>query len=731
MANDLEKFGDDLPKKNPWEEDRLGVASFAERISAVIQRCQAPNGYVIGLHGAWGSGKSTILNFVTAYLAKFNQSADDTAKITVIDFRPWIVSGHQDLIGAFFKLLAESLGPQEGWWKRRWKWTIRIFGFGSDKLIDAATALAVATVPPVAIASGAISAVTKRSLSSMIDRYLKEPSLQVAHQRLVNQLKESGRRLLVLIDDLDRLESSEIREIMRMVKTVGHLPNVVYLLAYDKEIVWRAVDGTPNGNGPRFAEKIVQQELELPKATRTALLSILSERTSFIPPAPEDSMRWFYIIRYGIHRWIKSPRDVERLSNAVGFSWPALQGEIDPHDLLALEGLKLFDASAFNWIRQNRDLLFNTGTYQLAQEAEKKEAVARLNEQLEESSRSQVLRVVTALFPQVGKSLGDRYSHGDESYVEIRKRRGVGSEAGYDSYFSLHPSSNTVPKTELDKTMANLNDTNSVENAIRAYLGRTNDQGEPMVGDFLDELRLRFMGRAPADPTQALLDALFRLGDEIVVLDWSGREFELPPRVRIWFLIQELLALWGPEAAGPRLLRAFQNSNSTSFSASIFVSCGRAIGLFDSESNHSALISNEDFNALGQQLLPDIKACAQAGTLERAPYYYEIIRAWMYLGNPDDVRAWISKGIMSSHKFMVKIGQGLLTHSLGSRVRHYDMQEAPDPEIYDLREMREAGLKYLAHTKMNEDDRNIISELVKGSEKFLPRPSHSGIPDKP
>jgi len=728
MVNEQERFGDDLPKKNPWRDDRLGIAPYADRIAKVIQKCRAPNGYVIGLHGAWGSGKSTVLNFVAAYLTKFNETVGKSDQITIIDFRPWIVSGHQDLIGAFFKLLTESLGPREVWWRRRWRSVIRIFGYGSDKLIDTAAVLAMAALPPFGMASGAVGAVTKRSLNRMIDSFLKDPSLQVAHRRLVEQLKDSSRRFLVIIDDLDRIEDGEIKEIMRMVKTIGHLPNVVYLLAYDKEIVWRAVDDGVSRYGPRFAEKIVQQELELPKPSRAALLSILSDHTGFIPPAPEGSMRSYYIVQYGIHRWIKSPRDVERLGNAIGFAWPALEGEVDPHDLLAMEGLKLFDSAAFNWIRDNRDLLFGRGIYRMAQDEERKDTVAKLSALLQESDRSQVLRIVAALFPQIGKLMGDRYSYGGEPHVEVRKRRGIGSEAGYDSYFSLDPSRNAVPKADVDRAVARVNDTESLERAIRAYLVKTNDQGEPMVGDFLDELRLRFLGRSPIDPTQGILDALFRVGDEIVALDWDGRELELPPRAKIWFLIEGMLELWGEQAAGAHLLDAFRSTDSTSFRADIYVACGRAIGVFDTDVRHGTLISDSDFKLLGQLLLPAIRRDAQEGTLEHAPYYYDIVRAWAYLDGPDKARSWMSSGLMRSSEFMAKTGRGLLAHTVSGRVRKYYMEDAPNSAIYDLKIIVAAGRKHLADTTMDEDARNVISEMTKGAEKFLSQSAALGKP---
>jgi hypothetical protein len=85
---------DDLPKEDPWKDDLLGFAPFAERLSKVIGSIDAPNGYVIGLHGEWGSGKTTALNFVRAFLRKNNQEVESgERRIDIIEFRPWIVLG--------------------------------------------------------------------------------------------------------------------------------------------------------------------------------------------------------------------------------------------------------------------------------------------------------------------------------------------------------------------------------------------------------------------------------------------------------------------------------------------------------------------------------------------------------------------------------------------------------------------------------------------------------------
>jgi predicted KAP-like P-loop ATPase len=105
----IHKFTDDAPKQDPLL-DKLGFSPFAKRVAEAIISIDAPNGYVIGLHGPWGSGKSTALNFVQHYISeKDNLINIEKPVIKVIEFKPWIVSGHQDLITSFFKILSEEL----------------------------------------------------------------------------------------------------------------------------------------------------------------------------------------------------------------------------------------------------------------------------------------------------------------------------------------------------------------------------------------------------------------------------------------------------------------------------------------------------------------------------------------------------------------------------------------------------------------------------------------------
>ncbi len=72
------------------DEDRLGRAAFADRIATILAAQPEDSGIVVGLYGAWGDGKTTVLNLLRANLA------DDDA-VVVREFRPWRVTDSDSL----------------------------------------------------------------------------------------------------------------------------------------------------------------------------------------------------------------------------------------------------------------------------------------------------------------------------------------------------------------------------------------------------------------------------------------------------------------------------------------------------------------------------------------------------------------------------------------------------------------------------------------------------------
>jgi len=117
----------------------------------------------------------------------------------------------------------------------------------------------------------------------------------------------------------------------------------------------------------------------------------------------------------------------------------------------------LFDVGAFNWIRDNRDFLFAEGRFMLAQDELKNAAAESVKKRIPENDQLEVLRIMSVLFPQSAKWFEGRDSF-REDFDNVTMRRGVGSEAGYDAYFGMNPSSDAIPKTVVNDLMSRSGD---------------------------------------------------------------------------------------------------------------------------------------------------------------------------------------------------------------------------------------------------------------------------------
>lgn len=717
-------YSDDAPKVDPWKDDKLGFKRFAKRLSAVIATMQAPNGYVIGLHGVWGSGKSTALNFIQAYLKKHNDENTDD-KVLVINFSPWMVSGHQHLVGAFFKVLAEALEPEIIARRRSWQKWVKWFRRTSSPLMTAAGSIG-AAMDPSAIGAKAAVKFTSASFDKMLDHWLAEPSLQDSHAKLIAKLQKKNQRILIIIDDIDRLLRDEIRATMQLVKSVGRLPNVIYLLAYDRQVVWGALNEYPDLQGlrPSFAEKIVQQEVELPLPSMRDILSLLDHEISFLlRDIPEDGKRWHNLITHGIRRWIRQPRDVARLANALKFCGPALQDEVDPQDLLAMEGLRIFDRPVFDWIRASRDFMFSEGAFEAIGNQERAAYAARFKERLLPENRDDVIELLCDLFPNIAQLLTDQQQHFGEVHYQVVRRRGVGVQLGYDAYFSLYPSAEGVPKPTLDALIRKIDDTDAIVAVFREYLAKLDSNGRSMIGELLHEVSIRFYGRDSLRPSAAILRALLICGDAILSIDEPAATLVFSPRSTWSNLIGGLLGKWGREEATRHLLDSLNAVTSQAVWAAIYFDRGWELGvLSEPEQNRKQLLTDAGFEELGTRLHAILEAGVAAGSLSSAHSYGEIIIAWQHLSGDEPVKQWISQGSIDSAEFLNKLSSNLLVYSIGMRGRRqYVMRHAPDVRLYDAALLLEAANRHLATGTYNENDAGRVQALKAGLESLIAR----------
>ncbi len=170
-------------------------------------------------------------------------------------------------------------------------------------------------------------------------------------------LKKQQQRILVVIDDIDRLTAEEIRQLFRVIKAVANFPNIVYLLLFDKEVVVKALAETQKIPGEAYLEKIVQVPFELPLPDKISLRRLLNEQlNSILADTPEqlfDKTYWSKIYFAGIDHFIKTPRDIVRLTNTLRVTYPVVKGEVNAADFIAIEALRVFYPSVYDIVRKN------------------------------------------------------------------------------------------------------------------------------------------------------------------------------------------------------------------------------------------------------------------------------------------------------------------------------------------------------------------------------------------
>jgi len=208
------------------------------------------------------------------------------------------------------------------------------------------------------IATGGIWGVLTTGSMDFAKRFFSEgESVEKLFQKLSKALDEQDKRFLVFIDDIDRLTPNEALLVFRLVKSVGRLPNVMYLLVFDRELAEKAVTEMYPSEGPHFLEKIIQASFELPLPARDDLnMAALSQIEALCGiPRDMDQLRRFMNMFYdAVSPYLSTPRDLTRLFNAMTVSWPAVAKEVDVGDYVALEIMRLFEPLLYNAIRTNK-----------------------------------------------------------------------------------------------------------------------------------------------------------------------------------------------------------------------------------------------------------------------------------------------------------------------------------------------------------------------------------------
>jgi predicted KAP-like P-loop ATPase len=242
-------FSTDRPLSNP-EDDKLDRNRFTEEIAKSLANWTGHDSLVVSLSGEWGSGKSTIKNFVIHHLGE---------RATTVEFNPWQWSGQDKLLEAFLWQIGAALGKkdiakQTRKLAKKWKAFASFTKLGGDlssisqKLFIALLSLSAVTswitstlqsepwikwvgfgVSVLFLSLSILTALLEKTSTAFSDwSALKEKSLDELRSEIEVEMRKLKKPIVVFIDDIDRLTKDEIKLLIQLVKANAQFPNLVY-----------------------------------------------------------------------------------------------------------------------------------------------------------------------------------------------------------------------------------------------------------------------------------------------------------------------------------------------------------------------------------------------------------------------------------------------------------------------------------------------------------------------
>lgn len=419
-----------MPLQSDWipNEDYLDREIFANQIILSLQSSfkKVEESIVIGICGSWGSGKTTFLKFIENAIHQTN--INSYARYKIVHFNPWEITSQDDIERNLLESIINNIESLQ------WKDNIKTADETLKKYLRYLNYLKfVKHVHPIA-----------KNIIDAIDEYGKKVVIASPKdlKREINSLLEANEiKLYVIIDDLDRLEPSEVLAVFKAVKLNAAFLNTFYFIAYDKKVVIESLRKQYSENAEQYLEKIVQADFNIPEIRNEQVENIFFETLKnllYQLNAKVDDPEVFKIWKYaGFKNYFRTLRDIKRYFNSLSLSLPNIITEVNLADYISLEAIKVFDYQGYL-------LLFET-----YKEVQRKGSFSEIkfdNEILKLFTNPISRSLIEALF-----KLNPIFQHNRAS---LNKKK-LNDPEFFERYYTLHIASTDISESMLATFLTN------------------------------------------------------------------------------------------------------------------------------------------------------------------------------------------------------------------------------------------------------------------------------------
>jgi hypothetical protein len=455
-----------------WPEDILGRAPIINTISFSLLVSKTP---VLALFGELGSGKTSILNLLRDHLEQKVKR-----KAIVVYFNCWLPGSSESLASYLLDDIARECGK-----------LYIVPGIRKD-----ARKLALLLAKSVPLLN---------SVSDMWSTSTQRDDIL----RLADAVSRLPRRVVVLLDEIDRMQKEEIFELLKVLRGVSVSLNLSYVCASDRERMASVVSEGIGHDSNVYLEKFFPTSIALPVIDTNTLKTVGVRRLC----SKLEDQGWFEVdadretYAEGIEKiwddliapFCQTPRAVGLLANDVGAASLPLRGEVNPIELTLIEVLRRFEPSVYEIVWRYREALAgpeNSWAGYHYRTDEQKEAfnkslVDELHKVLEGTGRLDAVRgILERLFPLFARIDGKRPWARGPKPEGVEAERNIANPALVRAYFHQKLPEDLFSSREMSDFLRTVQKTPDVDTR-RRELFRVLDsmkKGDPRRENFLEKL---------------------------------------------------------------------------------------------------------------------------------------------------------------------------------------------------------------------------------------------------
>jgi predicted KAP-like P-loop ATPase len=565
--------------------DALGHAAFAAHLAETIARSTPRAGIAIGLHGDPGSGRSSVLNLVRMSLREQPQSA----KWTIVEWNPWLLTGSDDLESRFVHLLATAMLPSPP---------------AGEQLPDGS-------------------------------------QLAALRARVAATFNSSDKRLVVVIDDVDRLEPARAAEVLRLLASVAAVPNLIFLVAIGREL--------PDAVS---VEKAMQVVIDLPLPERSSLQQMFLDRLDPLLTAGRAAGLlqpdyWIDMCANGIDPFLHTPRDVVRLVNAVAATYPSVQGEVNPIDFTALETLRLFCPVAYHAVRRRPSAFLLPVSARRDEDGsmvETKRYHESWPEGLADDERTRALNLLMRLFPRLPDVLSGR-AMASLPEDQWRSLLLVTCADVFPIYFQLAVPRGSISNADLQSKLEHFGDTNQFAATLLELARDSAPDAPARLQVFLQRLETHIGDSTSREELEAAMRAVFQAADDLLRREETGRT-DLDMQQHLRRIVRRVMLAVEQDERVPLLEEALGGGGSIATVTDIVLMLGQQHGKYGGEWTEGAetLVTLSQLAQVENMALTAVRDASEIGTLLGAPKMGDALTCWA-TWNRGECRGWVQRVI--------------------------------------------------------------------------------------